>query len=72
MKGPFSLLPPEDIYKFQALGIAPDKNDNLTITVRLSGRRYAARYLGLHRTPRATVDSLLRNRERDRTPVQGL
>lgn len=46
MSGPFNLLPVEDRGVLQALGFRPDKYDNVTIKVKLSGRRYVAKYLG--------------------------
>jgi hypothetical protein len=47
LSGPFSVLPPEDKYHLQALGFKPDKNDEIWITVKMSGRRYAAKYIGI-------------------------
>jgi len=45
-KVPFSLLPPEDQYALQSFGFRPDRNDEVTLTVEVRGRRYAAKYLG--------------------------
>ncbi len=44
-EGPFDLLPQEDMIKLQLSGFLPDKNNNITIKLTLSGRRYSARYL---------------------------
>lgn len=46
ISGPFSILPIEDIAALQAMGFRPDRHDHLEIRVKLSGRRYVARYLG--------------------------
>lgn len=46
MHGPFSILPEEDVAKLRFLGFAPDKSDEVSIKVKLKGRRYVARYLG--------------------------
>ena len=43
--GPHSLLPTEDIVALQALGISPKSDDEVVISVKLTGRRYAAKYL---------------------------
>jgi hypothetical protein len=45
IKGPHSLLPIEDIMALQTSGIYPDRSDNVVISINLSGRRYAAKYL---------------------------
>jgi hypothetical protein len=44
--GPFSLLPAEDAYSLQALGFGPDYKDNISIRIKVSGRRYVAKYIG--------------------------
>ncbi len=46
VSGPFSILAFEDRQILRSLGFAPDRDDNITVKVKLSGRRYAARYLG--------------------------
>ncbi len=46
LEGPFDVLPQEDMVKLHTLGFSPDKSDNVTIKINLTGRRYAARYLG--------------------------
>jgi len=46
IEGPFSVLPIEDVGSLQHFGIRPDKNDIISIKISISGRRYAARYLG--------------------------
>ena len=46
MHGPFSLLPEEDVAKLRFLGFVPDRNDEISIKIKLKGRRYVARYLG--------------------------
>jgi len=45
LKGPYSLLPTEDILALQSRGIYPDRSDNVVISIKLTGRRYAAKYL---------------------------
>ncbi len=45
LSGPHSLLPIEDVMSLQSIGIYPDRQDNITISVKLTGRRYAAKYL---------------------------
>jgi hypothetical protein len=45
-EGPFSILPIEDIGTLTSLGIRPNKKDEISIKVTLSGRRYSARNLG--------------------------
>jgi hypothetical protein len=44
--GPFGLLPVEDAGTLMSLGFRPNKKDEVTIKIELSGRRYSARYLG--------------------------
>ena len=44
--GPFSIMPQEDKYLLQSFGVMPDKNDEVSITMQASGRRYVAKYLG--------------------------
>lgn len=51
MSGPFNLLPIEDRGVLQSLRIYPDKRDDVTIKVRLTGRRYVAKYLGSNSLP---------------------
>lgn len=46
LSGPFSVLPENDQYILTGLGILPDKNDNVSIKIDLSGRRYMSKYLG--------------------------
>jgi hypothetical protein len=43
--GPFNLLPLEDIGTLSAIGIKPH-GDEVTITLRIVGRRYLAKYIG--------------------------
>lgn len=45
-EGPFSILPVEDIAALQSMGFRPDKRDNVSIKLELTGRRYAAKYVG--------------------------
>jgi hypothetical protein len=46
LEGPFSMLSPEDIASLRSLGIKPDRYDNVSITIKVFGRRYLPRYLG--------------------------
>jgi hypothetical protein len=46
IEGPASLLPFQDLQILRSYGFFPDKNDNILIKTKLTGRRYAARYLG--------------------------
>lgn len=46
IEGPFGVLPIEDVGLLTSLGIKPDRRDNVSIKINLSGRRYAAKYLG--------------------------
>jgi hypothetical protein len=46
IKGPFSLLPLEDIGILTSLGIRPSQRDEISIRIRVNGRRYQAKYLG--------------------------
>lgn len=46
IKGPFSVLPLSDAALLTSLGFRPDDDDEVTIKIKLDGRRYAARYLG--------------------------
>lgn len=39
-------LVPEDLYTLEALGFKSDKNGNINVSLKLHGRRYAAKYLG--------------------------
>lgn len=50
ISGPFSILPPEDKRTLVLLGIEPDKNDDVTIELELTGKRYLSRYLGHNAT----------------------
>ncbi len=45
MTGPFNLLPVEDMGTLTSMGIRPDGDDNISIEMQVSGRRYAARYV---------------------------
>lgn len=55
IKGPFDILPPEDINALRFLGFGPDKDYNITITIKLTGRRYQARYLNTN--PAASIET---------------
>lgn len=46
LHGPFEILPPEDVVVLESWGFRADKNDDVSIKIKLTGRRYAARYLG--------------------------
>lgn len=46
LEGPFSMLTPEDMASLRAIGMTPDRYDNVSITIKISGRRYLPRYLG--------------------------
>ncbi len=45
LEGPFSILDREDAKTLNRLGFSPDRHDTLTIKMKLTGRRYAAKYL---------------------------
>ncbi|MDX2082866.1 MAG: hypothetical protein SFV53_02640 [Rickettsiales bacterium] len=45
-EGPASILPREDLRALKAWGFFPDRKDAIVIEIKLSGRRYAPRYLG--------------------------
>jgi len=46
ISGPYSILPQDDIRILRGLGFSGDKNDEVSIKIKLSGRRYAAKYIG--------------------------
>jgi hypothetical protein len=46
ISGPYSILPPSDIKTLRGLGFSGDKDDEVSIKIKLSGRRYAAKYIG--------------------------
>ena len=46
IEGPFSILPPEDIAALWSVGLKPNTKDELSIRIKLEGRRYSAKYLG--------------------------
>lgn len=46
LEGPFSVLPLQDAALLTSLGFRPDDEDVISIKIKVSGRRYAARYLG--------------------------
>jgi len=46
IEGPFSVLPLEDLGVLTSLGYKPNKKDEVTIKINLTGRRYSARNLG--------------------------
>lgn len=56
IKGPFSILPPQDQRTLIFLGFKPDKNDDVLIKLDLLGKRYLSRYLG-HNSSRPTNTS---------------
>ncbi len=58
MHGPFSLLPPEDQYRLQALRFFPDRNDTITIKIKLAGRRYAAKYLNQNLSQMSSIRTI--------------
>lgn len=58
MRGPFSLLPPEDQYRLQAMRFYPDRNDTVTIKIKLTGRRYAAKYLNQNLSPMSSIRTI--------------
>lgn len=45
LSGPFNLLPKEDAAALANLGFYPNRADDIAVTMQISGRRYAARYL---------------------------
>jgi len=46
LEGPASILPREDLRVLRSMGFEADKKDLITVGIKLSGRRYAPRYLG--------------------------
>lgn len=46
LEGPFSMLSAEDMMTLRNFGVRPDRYDNVSITIKVSGRRYLPRYLG--------------------------
>lgn len=58
MRGPFSLLPPEDQYRLQALRFFPDRYDTMNIKIKLTGRRYAAKYLNQDLSPMSSIRTI--------------
>jgi hypothetical protein len=46
LRGPFTVLPEEDVAKLRFLGFSPDRSDDISIKIKLKGRRYVAKYLG--------------------------
>lgn len=53
ISGPFSILPPEDKITLVTLGFKPDRNDDIVVKIKISGKRYLSRYLG-HNNSRPT------------------
>lgn len=45
LSGPYDLLPQEDMIKLQMMGFLPQRNNKITAKLKLSGRRYSARYI---------------------------
>jgi len=45
LSGPYDLLPQEDMVKLQLMGFLPQRNNKITVKLKLSGRRYSARYI---------------------------
>lgn len=54
LEGPFDLLPMEDIGLLQSRGFRPNKENEISIKINLSGRRYQAKYLGQGATGMST------------------
>ncbi len=46
ISGPYSILPAEDKVVLTRFGFKPDDNDDISVVIRLTGRRYVAKYLG--------------------------
>lgn len=58
MQGPFSLLPPEDQYRLQSLKFFPNRNDTVFVKIKLTGRRYAAKYLNQSLSPMNSIRTI--------------
>lgn len=58
IEGPFNILPIEDIGTLTSLGVRPNKDDEVTIKINLSGRRYSARNLGQALTNSSTIHKI--------------
>lgn len=69
--GPFSILAPVDKYKLQALGIHPDRDDQVKVKISVRGRRYVAKYLGSN-NPGAVTSQNLRIFYSDSNLVKGV
>lgn len=54
-EGPFDLLPQEDQIKLQLMGFLPDKKNDISIALDLTGRRYSARYI--NQTPSTNLNN---------------
>ncbi len=46
LEGPASILPREDLRALKSWGFQPNRDDLITIKIKLTGRRYAPRFLG--------------------------
>jgi hypothetical protein len=70
VSGPFSLLPVEDIGVLSSLGIRPNNRDEVTIRIRVAGRRYQAKYLGS--APTLATDFMIPIYYSDENLVKGI
>ena len=71
-KGPFSVLPQEDMYMLQSMGFKPDKDDEIEVKIQLSGRRYVAKYLGQQNTSAANVNYVIQVYYSDSSLIKGI
>lgn len=69
-EGPFSILPRPDMYKLQSLGIRPNRNGDVSIRLKVNGRRYVARYLG--NQPQKYTAHMIKIHYNDSSLVQGI
>ncbi len=58
LEGPFSILDREDAKTLNLMGFTPDRHDTLTIKMKLTGRRYAAKYLNQNITGSKTSHTI--------------
>ncbi len=67
MTGPFNMLPLEDMSALTSMGIKPDGNDDVSIKIKVSGRRYAARFINadLARGDKSFVVTVTYNKDSD-------
>ena len=59
IEGPFSVLPIEDIGVLTSLNLRPNREDLLSVKIKVAGRRYASRYLGQGLVPLTTSNKIV-------------